>query len=55
MKRRSWTRTERDGIKPVPDTVIPYRTWCAELDLDPECVKSWDRWAKKYRIEDYLP
>lgn len=55
MKRRSWTRTERDGIKPVPDSVVPYREWCDQMGFDPEDVKVWNRWAKKYCIEDYLP
>jgi hypothetical protein len=55
MKRRSWTRSERDGIKPVPDTIPPYRRWCVDNDLDPESEKAWEKWAKKYSIEDYLP
>lgn len=55
MKRRSWRRTERDGLKPVPAKVPPYRDWCADLGYDPEDVKSWQRWSRKFHIEDYLP
>lgn len=55
MKRKSWRRTERDGLRPVPSSVVPYRDWCEETGADPEEVKSWERWARKYRIENYLP
>jgi len=55
MKRRSWRRTQRDGVKPVPDKVIPYRAWCEDRQLDPESVEAWEVWAKKFGIEEYLP
>ena len=55
MKRKSWRRTERDGIKPVPDNLVPYRDWCEQSGLNPESVEAWEKWAKKYRIEEYLP
>ena len=55
MKRRSWRRTQRDGLKPVPDSVMPYRDWCEQNGHDSEDVEAWGRWARKFRIEDYLP
>lgn len=55
MKRKSWRRTERDGLRPVPDSIIPYREWCEEIGADPERIESWESWARRYRIEDYLP
>jgi hypothetical protein len=55
MRRRSWKRTERDGLKPVPDNIVPYRDWCEAKNLDPEDVASWGKWSKKFQIEDYLP
>ena len=55
MRRRSWKRTERDGMKPVPNDIVPYRDWCDTEGLDPEDVVSWGRWSRKFCIEDYLP
>lgn len=55
MKRKSWRRTQRDGIKPVPDKIIPYRQWCEDNGWDAEDVEAWGVWSRKFRIEDYLP
>ena len=55
MKRKSWKRTERDGMRPVPDSVPGYREWCDNNGLDPETAHAWERWTKKFGIESYLP
>lgn len=54
MKRRSWKRTERDGRRPVPKDVIPYREWCQQKGLDPETEEAWNKWVKAHKLEDLI-
>jgi hypothetical protein len=54
MKKRSWKRTERYGLKPIEHDYTPYRAWCAQNDFDPEDTVHWIRWLKTFTLEQHV-